>query len=246
MKPFQGSTQECFAHFAEQLASDYEYHRKRKVFAATVHVTDGTVQRWFSQNGLPMGEALVRVRYYLDFLGYAVAEVQELPEAIRTVGHLITFDVLSVADVAGSTGYEGVPKNNVDQVIAVLCGRRGVSEEKFALYSELARVNRKRLTQRQQAVEKVVSFEQGHCPTEPESFPTARPESDSHRKVIIESFVHSVEAILPLAEDVLSDGFTAADRAKVRDLVGSGISRLSNLLTQLTSEGARNTLKKQQ
>jgi hypothetical protein len=52
-----------------------------------------------------------------------------------------------------------------------------------------------------------------------------------------------VSAMLPLAEEILSDGFTAADRELVRALAdGDGVSRLSFALTRLSGESVRNAL----
>jgi hypothetical protein len=62
--------------------------------------------------------------------------------------------------------------------------------------------------------------------------------------LIVASVAHHAQAMLPLAEALLSDEFTPADRERVRELAGAKtIFLLANALNGLCGERARNEQK---
>jgi hypothetical protein len=62
---------------------------------------------------------------------------------------------------------------------------------------------------------------------------------------LITLFAELIKVMVPLGDAIISDEFTASQREKVRELSGDGRSRLSLLLTRMSSESARRVLKKQ-
>ncbi len=241
MKPIQGSTKQCVAHLGKILKSDPDYYEKRRAMAAFLHLDDQTLHRWFKHGPVLIGESNLRVQYYLEFLGYGVKELQKMQPLFRDAGRLIAFDLISIGEMADYVGFECAPGSRSRTLFMVFRGARGTSPEKLERFAELVVKHTPALAARQKATEKPVQFESVVLETA-----VAAPEkptlSETGTSAVIQSFAQSVAALVPLAELMVSDRYSAEDREQIRHLAGGNVSRLSRLLTQLSGEAARNAL----
>jgi len=246
MKPIRGTLEECFVHLMHLLEKDSEHLRKRKFLADFAGVVVPTLQRWNSGHCTWKGEPEFRLTHYLEFLGYTVKEFESLPDNLRELGRLVAFKVISIEDAASMVGYEGDELTRANSLLRRLRGQRGLSQEKIEQIAAVTELYRSDLEVKCLNTERIVLFTTKRGSTPPE-VPVTRSAalvngSTVHRTAIIQSFARSVAALLPLAEDVVSDSFTAEDREEIRRLAEGGVSRLSRLLTQLSGEAARSAL----
>jgi hypothetical protein len=243
---FKGTTAECCAHLAQTLTSTSRDDSlgRRKSIASFVGVSDQTVRRWLNETIHPVGEPLIRFRFCLELMGYEVVELQSLNPSVRTVAAMCAFRVTSLRDIADFVGYKGERGGSVtDQLLAVLRGSGGVSKEKLERFTHLVTLHEAALK------EKVASAPRFSLPTKPRAkgavtnlqiadVPHTKQSRD--REAIVESLAGSVQALIPLVRLVSSDGFTAKERARVRELSGGdGVFTLANLLYRLCGERAR-------
>jgi len=243
---FKGTTAACVAHLAEATKGDLE---KRKTIVSFVGVTDSTVRRWFRGEMIPVGEPLLRLRFYMEFLGYNVAELQSLNPPVRDAARLFAFRIATLREIAQLVGYsEG--RGGTDTLLAVFRGTQGVSKQRLDEFTSFVEVYGDQLLEKKRSTKKI-QLNDGTSRTSAEDDlgaakqprvvhplrPVVQPRD---RDVIIESLGASVKALIPLARAASSDGFTAEERARVRELAGGdGVFRLANLLFRLCGERAR-------
>lgn len=248
MKLVEGNTERCLAHLAKAIEGR-DFFEKRKTIADFAGVSDDSVHRWFKEGRMPVGEQLVRMRFYLEFLGYKVSELNELDEQVRNAARLFAFGVASLSEIADLLGYVG--KSGTDTLLRIFRGARGTSSEKIEQFESFIELYGAKLNDKKRTVSKVLHVTDGdsHSQRTTDHFgASAAIRSTSHvagnQTAVVESFAGLITAMLPLAEYVLSDSFTAAQRSRVRELAGGGkgVSRLSNLFTQLSGEAARTAL----
>ncbi len=246
MKLVRGNTEACFQHFAKAIEGP-DFYKKRGVLASFANVTEQTVSRWIGNNYMPAGEPLLRLRFYLDFVGYDVEEVRNLQPEIRDAARILAFRLVSIDEVCDLVGYGGDSRSAIDTLLAVFRGVRNPSPEKLKQFASLAELYKEELDRKQRETEKVVNgVHTGHHfgVTAAAQLPTTlkqRTTVESHL-AIMDAFTASMRAILPLAEYVLSNSFTAEERDRIRSSSGQQVSRLSLLLTQLSGEAARTAL----
>lgn len=244
---FKGTTAECLVHLAN--ATKEDHFRKRKMLASFVGVGDEAVYHWFKKGALPVGEPLLRLRFYLEFLGYNVEELQTLAPPIRDAARLFAFRVATLPEIAQLVGYpEG--RSGIDTLLKVFRGTQGVTKQRLEQFTSFVELygeqlsEKKRTTQKIQLNESASGVQSGGAPevvkTPQVVHPLRPPVQPRDRDVIIESLGTSVKALIPLARAVSSDNFTADERARVRELAGGdGVFTLANLLYRLCGERAR-------
>lgn len=245
---FVGTTEACFAHLAQ--STERDHLPARKIIADFCKVGDPTVYRWIKGTMAPVGEALMRLRFYLEFLGYDVDELRGLPDPVRDTARLFAFGIVSLSDIVSLVGYS-TGSGAASQLLAVFRGVQGVSKEKIKEFVSIARTYGEQLLERQQKTERVrlpgksalvrdiqlleISSESLEVLQE-----RMKPKGISDRDAVIESLAAMVGAMTPLAKLVSSDKFTPEDRARVRELAGkSGVFDLANLLYKLCGERSR-------
>lgn len=244
---FTGTTAECLAHLAK--ATKVDHFAKRRTIADFVGVGDSAVYRWFKGGIQPVGEPLLRLRFYMEFLGYNVAELQSLNPPVRDAARLFAFRIATLREIAQLVGYsEG--RGGIDTLLAIFRGTQGVSKQKLDEFTLFVEIYEKHLSEKKRATKKI-QLNCGPSRTQVEgALEAAKPSQVLHplrtvaqprdRDVIIESLGTSVKALIPLARAVSSDGFTAEERARVRELAGGdGVFTLANLLYRLCGERAR-------
>ena len=244
MKQIRGTTKQCLAHLAKVIKGS-QFFDKRKMIANFAGVGDFTVHEWFSAGRMPVGEPLIRLRFYLEFLGYEVEELQELSSEVRDAARLCAFRVASLAEIAEFVGYGGTGRSPIDALLEVFRGKRGVSRQKLGQFKSFVELYGAGLEEKERATPHVLRVTSSgvQLPEVMATRPTSHDEV-GNQSAVAESFAGLITAMLPLAEYVLSDRFTAGQRSRIRELAagGRGVSRLSNLLTQLSGEAARTAL----
>lgn len=249
MEKHHRTTEECFKHFARDA---HNFERRKAVAKFAQVVMEPTVRKWFTDRFTASGEKLIKVRFFLDLLGYKVEEIENMDPVFQNLARLFAFDIISFDDVVAICGYEG--ENARDQTMRVLTGKIGMYADRYQkVYSEVREMaeliehHRKELLQKYAAY-KLPETNGATGPSEGQPAPiaaalphmsAATPRLSAHEQVI-RSLAHQVEAMLPLADLLLSDQFSAKERARLRELTGSdGVFKLSNRLNALCGEKAR-------
>lgn len=239
-REFKGSTKECFTHLVKGMGDNLL--SSRKLIASFTGVLDSTVARWIKDSVAPKGESLLRLRFYLEFLGYNVEELLELNPLIRNAARLCAFQVETLTTVAHLVGYpEG--RNGIDGLIAVFRGTRSMSEKRLQHLASFVELYSDQLKGKQQATQKVEVMPHKQITPEVPKRPLISRMSRQPleaREAIIASIAYSVLALIPLAVIISSDTYTAADRKQVRERAGGdGVFKLANLLYRLCGERTR-------
>lgn len=133
-------TLECFEDLMLRLKEFPDYYEKRKQLAELLGVLDSTVHRWMTGSS-PAGMSMISLRYYLDFLGYQVEELEKVSQVMQSAGKLLAFRVTTLEEMARYTGHE----KYIDQVITVIRGSRGISTERQALFHEFIKAHQLQL-----------------------------------------------------------------------------------------------------
>lgn len=245
---FAGTTDECLKHL--ERATKKDYLGARKIIADFCGVGESTVYRWLKGGAKPVGEPLIRLRFYLEFLGYDVAELRSLAPEVRDAARLCGFSIASISEVAQLVGYAG-GRAGVDVLLTVFRGTAGASKEKLEEFKSFSKAYGEPFASKQKSTKKVqmlgVALPRAeHVPeVSPKAVAAAqsilRPKPVSDRESVIESLAGSVRAMIPLARLISSDEFSAEERARVRELSGTThVFDLANLLYNLCGERARN------
>lgn len=154
-----GTTLECFSDLMVRIEPDL--FEKRRLLARTLGVEDATIRRWMTGSAVPVGMSMISLRYYLEYLGYEVSELAKLPEVINQVARLLAFRVLSLEELANLTGFQGY----TDQVLAVLRGARGLSEDRKSQFHGTVRAYRQELECALREVPKLAVVKQSSVPS---------------------------------------------------------------------------------
>lgn len=96
-----GTTQECVANLAET----YSVDQIKAPVAELCKVEPETAREWLLGRRLPVGEALLRLRIFLQLAGYRVSELDDLPKSVRTVAQMIALDVITLDEATKQLDY---------------------------------------------------------------------------------------------------------------------------------------------
>ena len=150
---FAGTTMQCLEHLKDAV-QDEGYIEMRRNVAAFADVVEATVDRWLNHIVEPSGESLLRLRFYLEFLGYDVAELHELQESVREAGRIVAFGIVSLADLAKMVGYsEG--RSGIDALLRVYRGISKVPEARLPEFVAFVELYREKFPEKQGATSKV-------------------------------------------------------------------------------------------
>jgi len=241
----QGTTLECFLDLIERLRPDL--YEKRRILAPILGVEETTIRRWATGEGKPVGMTLNTLRYYLDYLGYQLIELSQIPDLYKDASRLLAFQVLTLEEMSKLTGHETYPAH----LLAVLRGKRGVSPEREDQLREVVMVYREELMEKKRSTPKLVVVE--HTSRGVQSLPVSLqtavleavrpvvnvpvPPKDSLSRD--ERFRTLTENLLDFAKYYTSPGVSDADRDRLRAVVGQEkIFDLKNLLSRLCGSKA--------
>ncbi|MDD2913593.1 MAG: hypothetical protein PHS29_03090 [Candidatus Pacebacteria bacterium] len=101
---FRGHTEECLQNYS-LLFSKKTQKNSLIVIADFCSVSTGTVKRWLSSEGLPVGETLMKLMCFLDAIGYSIIELERMPKVQRGFIELIAFGFFSGKEAADAIGY---------------------------------------------------------------------------------------------------------------------------------------------
>lgn len=244
MSTFSGTTEECIGHFTRNLGP--KNLAERKTIAQFAGVNDDSVRRWLKGQMHPTGEPLVRLRFYLEFLGYEVAEVELLNPIVRNAARLFAFRVADLSEIAKLLGYAD-GRNGLDDLLRMFRGGRGVSKKRLEHIQAFVDMYEDQLDARRNAVPKI---KVSNLRTKPTPTPTPLKElgslkrpgpiAENEHDAVIKTFAGLATAILPLADLISSDSFTEEERARVRELAGGdGVFLLANRLFRICGPRAR-------
>ena len=118
-----GSTSDCLQDLFER----YEWDSVRHVLADFTVVGTPTVRRWKVGlgEGMPKGEALLRLRVFLDLVGYKVDEFESLPPVTKQFTRLIAVGLLSIEGARELLQY-----TNPSEVFRVILDGSGLLRER--------------------------------------------------------------------------------------------------------------------
>ena len=98
---FSGTTSECMKHLFE----NHEWELVRPCLASFSQVDGQTVRHWYKEENAPVGPSLLKVRVFLDLLGYRVEEFYTLPDVTKDFSRLIVFGHISFQDARKTLNY---------------------------------------------------------------------------------------------------------------------------------------------
>lgn len=130
---FRGHLEECLRQIGVTFREHFPKGAKgtllaHKPVADFCGVSIHTVSRWFYEadaDTLPTGEALIKIMFYLDMVGYRVIELERMQRVRRNFGELIGYGLLTSQKAADLLGYA-----TPSALYVVMWGKVGVSEEK--------------------------------------------------------------------------------------------------------------------
>lgn len=236
---FTGYFSECLGKFFDDISYLQEKSEIVTRMANFVGCSRETIFKWMNGKQSPSGEHLIKTRYYLWCQGYQVIELSKLDSVTFLLGKLIAFkiaDMDSVADLLGySSGYA---------VMRILHGQSDMSSRRYDIAKEIT-------TMDSNANEKMESIIVDFCFRDKEM--VVDPPKDIHHKpnpetrqvdnsilAIRKSFAKGVEAIIPLAEILISNALSDEERRDFRhEIPNDGLFILSNLLSGLCSKESR-------
>lgn len=251
MKKVSGTTKECLQRLGAIIQRDPDYYGKRKIIASFTGVSDSAAYRWIKGTSPPVGEPLIRLRFYLEFLGFDVQEIQLLEPRVRDAARIYAFGVTSIQETAGLLGYKSAKENRggVDPLLAVFRGASGVSKQRLEAFEAFIELHAEALEEKKRSVVSILPNGSTVNAEVPQSFIAHEVRESkalnakqhaAERIAIIEALAASVKAIIPLARAASSDDFTANERARVRELAGhNGVMTAANLLFRLCGERTR-------
>ena len=226
---YRGDTAKCLELFRR----DYGSSTGRELLVQFMGVNEATVRRWLS-GGKPHGENLIRIRYLLEAFGYESRELNHLSEAARNLGRAVAFRVVSIDEVVQALDFQS--EEPQQSVFRVLLGKVDTTSLRTSVMEDLVD------SKREEVERQIVAFKMtmSACSSSPilnrSSVPGRPPKVGSPvvKSDAVEMLAHLVCAMLPLAEDIVSDRFSPKDRERLRELAGGdGVFNLSTNLNRL-------------
>ncbi len=240
----RGKTERCLAHLFDNTTEDV-----RTSLTTFCGVHEQTTRRWRAKRSDPKGEELLKVRHFLQMRGYRLIEHEELDTAAGALGLAFVFNVATIEEIAAALDFTG--DNPRSSTLAYLLGRRGLSEERTLKAHGYAQ------QLREQTLKKQAQFLNGHAPTStppkevvapahaPGTIMMLAPSGqtvtvEGRKGTLLAATAHSISALIPMADYLLSDECTEEDRQKLHQLVGDDrVFKLTVRLKRLCSETAR-------
>lgn len=221
MITIRGSTEECLAHYLQQLPSSITRNgiTARKPIVRYCRCTPKTIHKW-STGTVPVGMMLVRVRYFLAALGYEVEDLMDLSDEIRNFGKLIADGRLDEMTLRARLNYR-----DDHAILSMLHGSRKPTPDRLEIIKQIVgqQVIPPSFTPKSDATT-VVS-------------PSTNSATD--RQKVIQALAVLLKGALPLAQLLEHVPYTAADRDYLHSLLtGNEVFHLIFSLKRLSSETA--------
>lgn len=245
-KLFRGTTIECLAHFAEHSLppkGSKEAGKAKLPLVEFVRVHPDTVSAWIYGRNVPLGEPLIKLRLFLEAVGYELVEyVHGTDHVSHKLAELLAYDILTPEEAREHLGFgdthsvfrlaraDSDTNTARTQKVERLYGEAGeeLAKKKATLLSVLMRVPSIKI----------------YVETDPPSTPVTQVakgalDLEKQDPISIEVLAHLVLAITPLLERAVSET-SREQRNELRKRTGSdGMFRLSKASSRLCSEKAR-------
>lgn len=255
-KAIKGTTLQCIQHFRANVLESIGAKRKDQKYAVRNTICDllkvghSAGHDWFDHSRLPYGVNLIKLRYFLECVGYKVSENQNLTPIVRFMFTQVALSVLKLEEITGATGV------NPNTVLRWLTGKSEPLEEKEHEIIALTSTRTGAADNASRAWFKVIE-EELHLVSRSDVKVSAQPVSvdpvvpvGPSNGIMVTTLSHLLLAALPLAEQVLAHG-SPAERDRLRSETripsshSNAVFELSNVLNRLCSERARNEIKPQ-
>lgn len=116
------STDFCLKDYLRTLTWDIKNIGERHSIAHFCGVGTDTVRSWYNGTTTPKGIHLMKVRYFLESIGYEISEFKNLNKHIYNLGKLIAYNKLDLEQISRRVGMPGS-----DELLRVLHGYRSLS-----------------------------------------------------------------------------------------------------------------------
>lgn len=254
----KGTMLECLTHFSLNVLGGNLPKIPKKAYVirnnicGLLGVSPVTGHRWFDEHIMPTGINYIKLQLLLELVGYETTECLELNPIIREMSHMLALSTVSFEELAAATGSVNA------SVMRWITGRTPPISSKIDLVREVCDKYQESYKEKRGVwVKTLTMLGAVYHVTVPSVEKPAQPAvckdcsgAGLDRMKIIMTLAHLIQAAEPLAEEVVSDRFTEADRDELRRLTTlvrtSKLFTLSNSLGQLCSERARQHVKQQQ
>ncbi|MGE5298109.1 MAG: hypothetical protein ACM3KM_03025 [Acidobacteriaceae bacterium] len=235
---FKGSGEECLRHYAKHFwppKGAKNAARSKQPMADFLGVGTDTVTSWLSDRNKPLGEPLVRLQFFLEAVGYEVAELANL-RIIRPLNYRLA-EMLAYGVLPMDEAIKELDFTDSHSVLRLSHGTSNTSSNREKKIQALYEKHKSALAEaKAQLMKRVGGFEQVSVQALPVRTNPAEGQVDDESISIL---AHFVLAITPLLEKAVTDT-TREQRNKLRSLTGSdGMFRLSKASSRLCSEKAR-------
>jgi hypothetical protein len=223
---FSGNVRQCLDHYAQTLpTSKSQVSKARKPLADACNISLELAYRWLLKGKMPIGSNLIRLRYFFHNLGYNVSEMEGMLPEVFNFGQVICLGHISFEDACQELGY-----TSVDTLYAVIKGVERPSRRKL---EKMTSISQTYIGKQAPDVLNRQSRQQSH--QEHDMLLVV----DSHQ-AIIDALRKQIEALLPLAQVVLSEDFSDDERRQLRrGIPDDGLYRTAQALHGLCSKKSR-------
>jgi len=257
---FEGTLKECLERFGQaarfvrgQRATYVRCNSISRLFG----INERTGHAWFlTYDQLPLGEKAMKLIYFLKLAGFKVTgEPETTDKVLKRVADQVALGVTDCEEIA-------IRLHTTAKVVLSNIHRgAGVSQTRLEEYRTLAHENQKKaekvLTEWKEVISELGITEPEEVSNDvPTAMPAVSPQPEPEPKAFLpetkEALIGTLAALimagLPLAERILSDEFTPADREELRRRTATarsnGVFDLSNRLDRLCGETARQKIGK--
>lgn len=174
-----------------------------------------TIRRWMNGSNMPKGTRLIKLRVLLLQRGYRITDLEGFDNITILLCCMLASGELSLDDIRKALDYRS--ENEVLRLLLTPGYFTRMSTGRQLKAQALAKVDM-----------------------------TAVAETKTHftNDMVLKATSNLIKALLPFAESIAADNFSADERKRLRELSGSEtIFRLSNAIVALTGEKARDNSK---
>ncbi len=219
---FKGSSVECLKHFVGGATTRSDTVSRKRELAIYADVSIDTVSRWVKGRQKPVGLPGLKVMFFLEGKGYAVAEIKKIAEEIKPLSRLVASGAIPFDEARQKLSYE---KDRF--LVRLLSGKERAVPEKIKVVAEMTATAGQGLGAESAKKSR-------------ETAPLRQTVPTVGKETIIETMTYIAKMTVLFGEMVVSDEFTAEDRRKMRALAGNDtFFKASNLMSRLCSEKAR-------
>lgn len=236
---FQGSIGECLEKYDATLPKERALlGNARKAIRDFVGVTDDRISRILHGKGktLPMGEGLIRLKYFLWLKGYREEQLAKLSPPIFQLGVFFAFSLITLQRIKSEVGYF-----TIDTFNKLLKGEVPSAQKEWNITEFVKKLEAEKGDELERLGRKFQTIRE--LPEKSTATSAANTAITIPKDVVLTSLASMIDLMIPLAELLDSDLFTDEERWHWRQAIAAkgAVFQLSNLLTRLCSREARNS-----